>query len=107
GDGDKVPLFRNVRLHLPDLPPNGRAPIGFRCLVVLGNARHEFFQALPSTNTSHRSNDNEAVPRGNVNIVADRNMSVLKHLPGKTQPLAVTPFLDFRHHISTSYGYPR
>src|SRR5208283_3990932 len=33
GDGDKVPLFRNIRLHLPDLPPDRRAPIRFRCLV--------------------------------------------------------------------------
>ena len=81
----KSPFFGNARLHLPNLLPTG-VPNRFP-LSRSPSERDETLSSLPSTNTSRRSND-EAVLRGNVDIVANRNMSVLKHLCRKTQPLS-------------------
>jgi len=55
-----------------------------------------------TTNAPCRSNDNHTILRPDIDLIANRNVGFIKHLPGKTQPLAVSPFLNLCLYISVS-----
>ena len=102
GNGNKVPLFWNIRSHLPNLKAYWLTPISFFGLVVLGNARHEFFQASCAANPSGGGYYDLPVPRGNGDLLTHRKMRFFEHLLRQTQPLAISPLLNFGHDVDTS-----
>ena len=99
GDGDEVTFLRDVSCHLPVLSANWPSPVNFLWPIILRDARHQFTQALFTSHVPYGSNDNQAVSRGNINRIANRDVSLLKDLLSKAEPLAVAPFLNLSDHI--------
>src|SRR3989304_1012513 len=104
-DGNEVTLLGNIACHLPVLSPDRSSPFNFCGFVILRDAGYKFMQPPSASYAPYGSNDNHAVSGGHIDGITYRKASLFKNMLSKTEPLAVTPFLNFRDHIRISPGY--
>ena len=97
----------NIVGHLPVLSTNRGSQFNFSCPVFFWNAGHQLLQALFPSYAPCGSNDNHAVLCGHIDEITHRNAGFLKNLLSKTEPLTVTPFLNFCNHVDTALVYTK
>ena len=80
GYSDEVSLFWNICLHLPDLSTDRLTPIRFFGFIAFRYLRYQLLQASFAPDASRRRYHNEAVTRGYVYVITDRNTGIFKYL---------------------------
>jgi hypothetical protein len=50
GNRNNIPLFRDVRGHLPDLLANRLSPINFTGLIIIRNMRYKILKVVLAAN---------------------------------------------------------
>jgi hypothetical protein len=106
GEGNEVPLPRDILRHLPDLSADRGPPVELFRLVVLWDAPDELTQVTAASHSAHRGHDEGAIAHRDIHRIPDVDFDIREQFLAQANSLAVAPLLDFRDHRFTSYGYP-